>query len=166
MNEALSYVLGRLSDLWPLVVAIGCGGVIGLEREWHGKPAGVRTTMLICMGSAAFVQVGSFVTGTQGDPTRVLGQVITGIGFLGAGSIITHRGQVVGLTTAATIWVTAAVGVALGLGYYVRGIAWTVLAVLILQGLGYLEYKVRANGFNGRNGKARPDEPDDTEDPL
>jgi putative Mg2+ transporter-C (MgtC) family protein len=147
MNEIDAFV-NVVNDLWPLLVAIGCGGVIGLERETRGKPAGIRTNMLICFGAAAYVQLGAFLAGAQGDPTRVLGQVITGIGFLGAGSIIIHGAQVTGLTTAATIWVSAAVGSALGLGYYVRGIAWTILCVFVLQGIGYIERKI----WNGHNG--------------
>jgi putative Mg2+ transporter-C (MgtC) family protein len=141
-----SWILERLYGLGPLLVALACGGFIGLERETRGKPAGIKTAMLICFGSAAFVQSGAFLVGPNVDATRVLGQVITGIGFLGAGAIITHQGQVKGLTTAATIWVTAAVGVALGMGWYVRGIAWTVICVLVLQIVSYLERKVQLNG--------------------
>lgn len=142
--------LARISnDLWPLLIAIGCGGVIGLERETRGKPAGIRTNMLICFGAAAFVQLGAMLSGSVADPTRVLGQVIVGIGFLGAGSIIVNGGHVVGLTTAATIWVSAAVGSALGLGFYIRGIAWTVLCVFVLQGIGFIERKI----WNGHNGQ-------------
>ena len=149
--DEIETLVNTLNDLWPLLVAIGCGGLIGLERETRGKPAGIRTNMLICLGAAAYVQLGTLLVSAQGDPTRVLGQVIVGIGFLGAGSIIIHGAQVTGLTTAATIWVSAAVGSALGLGYYMRGIAWTILCVFVLQGIGYIEKKIW-NGHNGRNG--------------
>ena len=149
MNELWIFVQDVLKEFGPLLAAVFCGGVIGLERETRGKPAGVKTAMLICLGSAAFVQAGSLVMGPTTDPGRVMGQVITGIGFLGAGAIITNRGQVIGLTTAATIWVTAAVGVALGMGWYARGFGWTVLCVMILQGIGYLERRFGSNGTNG-----------------
>lgn len=153
-----SWLLERLVGLGPLLVALACGGFIGLERETRGKPAGIKTAMLICFGSAAFVQSGTILAGPQVDATRVMGQIITGIGFLGAGAIITHQGQVKGLTTAATIWVTASVGVALGMGWYVRGIAWTIICVLVLQIVSFLERKVQLNGHgtngHGPNGKA------------
>jgi len=87
-----------------------------------------------------------------GDPSRVVGQVVTGIGFLGAGAIITQQGQVIGLTTAATIWVTAAVGTALGLRWYSRGILWTILCIMILQLVGTLERRLWGNGKREKNG--------------
>lgn len=135
-----------LHELAPMLVAAVCGGVIGLEREMRGKPSGVKTTSLICFGCAAFVSAGSTLVGQVGDPSRVVGQVVTGIGFLGAGAIITQGGHVVGLTTAATIWVTAAVGTALGLRWYSRGILWTVLCIVILQLVGSLERRFWSNG--------------------
>jgi len=157
-----SWLLERLYGLGPLLVALACGGFIGLEREARGKPAGIKTAMLICFGSAAFVQSGAILAGPSVDATRVMGQVITGIGFLGAGAIITHQGQVKGLTTAATIWVTASVGVALGMGWYVRGIAWTFICVVVLQVVSFLERKVQLNGHStaggGRPASAVPPE--------
>jgi putative Mg2+ transporter-C (MgtC) family protein len=143
-----------LQELGPLLMAVACGGVIGLEREWRGKPAGLKTNMLICFGSAAFVQAATYMQGGTLDPSRVMGQVITGIGFLGAGSIITNQGQVIGLTTAATIWVTAAVGVALGMGWYVRGIAWTLVCVLVLNLIGLVERRYNGNGRKNGTAKA------------
>lgn len=151
-----SWILERLVGLGPLLVALACGGFIGLERETRGKPAGIKTAMLICFGSAAFVQSGTILAGPNVDATRVMGQIITGIGFLGAGAIITHQGQVKGLTTAATIWVTASVGVALGMGWYVRGIAWTIISVLVLQMVGFLERKVQLNGHGPASAGTHP----------
>jgi putative Mg2+ transporter-C (MgtC) family protein len=145
-----AFLLDRLRDLIPLVVALACGGFIGLERETRGKPAGIKTAMLICFGSAAFVQSGMHLLSPTVDATRVMGQVITGIGFLGAGAIITHQGQVKGLTTAATIWVTAAVGVALGMGWYVRGILWTLICVGVLQVVSFIERKLPLNGHSSQ----------------
>jgi len=151
-----SWLLERLYGLGPLLVALACGGFIGLERETRGKPAGIKTAMLICFGSAAFVQSGTILAGPNVDATRVMGQVITGIGFLGAGAILTQQGQVKGMTTAATIWVTASVGVALGMGWYVRGIAWTVICVVVLQIVSFVERKVQINGHGSARSGIQP----------
>lgn len=156
MNE-LWLDLGALwHELLPMLVAALCGGIIGLEREMRGKPSGVKTTSLICFGCAAFASAGMALTGDTGDPSRVVGQVVTGIGFLGAGAIITQQGHVIGLTTAATIWVTAAVGTALGLRWYTRGIIWTVLCIVILQLLGAIEARFGTNGKHRRAASEQP----------
>jgi len=146
MNELGLDPVALWHELAPMLVAALCGGIIGLEREMRGKPSGVKTTSLICFGCAAFASAGASLTSSIGDPARVVGQVVTGIGFLGAGAIITNQGQVIGLTTAATIWVTAAVGTALGLRWYSRGIIWTVLCILILQAWGAVEKRLWGNG--------------------
>ena len=94
-----------------LFACLLAGGIVGIERQWQGKPIGIRTSILICLGTYVFVAIGSvIVTGTT-DPTRIIGQVITGIGFLGAGVMLTRDGMVVGATSAASIWVLAAIGV-------------------------------------------------------
>src|SRR5690349_2283794 len=99
------------SALWTRVgMALLCGGIVGLERQLRGKPAGMRTSSLICLGTAMFVYMGVELTGAEGDPSRVLGQVVTGIGFLGAGVIMTRNGLLTGVTSAAVIWLLAAVG--------------------------------------------------------
>jgi len=146
MNELLIDLGALWHELIPMLVAALCGSIIGLEREMRGKPSGMKTTALICFGCAAFASAGSALAGATGDPSRVVGQVVTGIGFLGAGAIITQQGHVIGLTTAATIWVTAAVGTALGMRWYTRGIIWTVLCIVILQIIGALERKFGGNG--------------------
>jgi putative Mg2+ transporter-C (MgtC) family protein len=113
--------------------AMLCGGLIGLERQIHGKPAGMRTSMLVCLGTAVFVNLGATLSGPALDPARVLGQVVTGIGFLGAGVMFTNGGSVLGVTTAAVIWMLAAVGAAVGLGMhdYAVMLAITTLVILI-----------------------------------
>jgi putative Mg2+ transporter-C (MgtC) family protein len=109
---------------------------VGLERELHGKPAGLRTNMFICLGSALFTILSSeMAAASGGDPTRVASQLIPGIGFIGAGSIIRARGSVLGLTTAATIFVLASIGMAVGAGRYATALF---AALLILAGLGVL----------------------------
>src|SRR6266853_1344123 len=110
-----------------LLLAAALGGAIGLEREYRHKPAGLRTNMLIALGSALFsvmsVQLGS----GAGSPDRIAAQVVTGIGFLGAGAILRSGENVHGLTTAATIWVNAAIGMAVGAGAWGVAVATTAL---------------------------------------
>src|SRR5687767_6603450 len=98
-----------------ILFAILCGGIIGLERELKNKPAGIKTNMLICLGASLYTSVsvmasqGIAESGHYGDPSRVAAQIVSGIGFLGGGTIIQARGTITGLTTAATIWVVAAI---------------------------------------------------------
>src|SRR5216684_3338965 len=139
----------RLELMLQVGLATVLGGAIGLERELGGKPAGLRTNILICIGSVLYTHLsiamlsaiaGAGATGT--DPTRVAGQIVTGVGFIGAGTILHARGAVVGLTSAATIWVVAAIGVALGSGYYAEALATTLVVLIVLQGLGRVEIVV------------------------
>lgn len=142
----------RLVTLARLLLAAVLGGAIGLEREVAGKPAGLRTNMLICVGAALFMQMSISVAEIgfspdghpYGDTTRIAAQIVSGIGFLGAGAIIYSQGTVVGLTTAATIWVVAAVGAAVGAGEYVDAVGSTVLIVVILVGLRPIENRLLA----------------------
>ncbi len=117
-------------EIFKLLVAMLVGGLIGLEREMHAKAAGLRTITLITIGSTLFtmlsVQLGS------GDPGRIAANIVTGVGFLGAGSILFSEGRVKGLTTASSIWVAAALGMAIGLGYYGLAGAATFLVLLVL----------------------------------
>ena len=103
--------------------SVVCGAIVGLERQIRGKPAGVRTSILICLSTAVFIHLGVGATSGVADPTRVLGQVVTGVGFLGAGVILTREDAVSGVTTAAVIWVLAATGAAIGLGNHLGAIA-------------------------------------------
>ncbi len=123
-----------------IVVAIICGGIIGLERQLRGKPAGIRTSILICLGTEVFVSLGALITdGTGADPSRVVGQVVTGIGFLGAGVIMAKEGLVQGVTSAAVIWMLSAIGSVIGLGHEHGGVVLAVLTVGILTGVELLE---------------------------
>src|SRR3989441_11303359 len=126
----------RLELFLQLSLATLFGGAIGLERELGGKPAGLRTNILICIGSVLYTKLSVSMAGTNADPTRVAAQIVTGVGFIGAGTILHARGAVVGLTSAATIWVVAAIGVALGAGHYPEALGATPLVVLVVQGLG------------------------------
>lgn len=145
MSETL-----RLALLFKLLLATLLGGAIGFEREIAGKPAGLRTNILICVGAALFThlsigiaQIGFTPDGRPyGDTTRIAAQIVSGIGFLGAGAILHAHGAVVGLTTAATIWVVAAVGAAIGSGAYVEGVGTSVLIILVLVGLRPVERRL------------------------
>jgi len=130
------------SAFWMTVLAaVLCGGIIGLERQLRGKPAGVRTSCLICLSTAVFVHLGAKVTGGGSD--RVLGQVVTGVGFLGAGVILTRGSEVQGVTTAAVIWILAAIGAAIGCGFYLGALVLSVVTVAILTGIEFLEATLR-----------------------
>lgn len=129
----------KLELMLQLGLATLLGGAIGLERELGGKPAGLRTNILICLGSVLYTHLSIAMVGGTADPTRVAGQIVTGVGFIGAGTILHARGAVVGLTSAATIWVVAAIGVALGSGFYLEGVGTTVVVLAVLAGLGRME---------------------------
>ena len=128
-----------------LLVAGVLGALVGIDREYRAKEAGFRTHFLVALGSALFMIVSEYgfedILGKEGvglDPSRIASQVVTGIGFLGAGTIIIQKLFVRGLTTAAGIWTTAAVGLAVGAGQYWLGISATLLTLLGLEGLGYM----------------------------
>jgi len=122
-----------------LITAMFCGALVGLERQIRGKPAGMRTSMLICVGTATFIHLGASLSAPGLDPARVLGQVVTGIGFLGAGVMFTREGMVLGVTTASVIWILAAIGAAIGLGLYNMGMALAAATLFILVCTEWLE---------------------------
>ena len=128
-----------------LAVAIVLGGLVGMERQVHGRWAGLRTHMMVAMGAAMFVLAGlSLATGGQIDPTRVVQGVATGVGFLGAGTILklSDQVEVKGLTTASSIWLAAAVGTAAGLGHYGLAVAGTIVSLVVLAVLRPLEKRL------------------------
>ncbi len=103
-----------------------------MEREWHGHPAGIKTLGLVGVGACLFSGLGLEAFKTTTDPTRIAAQIVTGVGFLGAGAILRQGSEVHGLTTAASIWVAAAIGMSIGFGFYVAGIFTTVLVLSML----------------------------------
>jgi putative Mg2+ transporter-C (MgtC) family protein len=117
------------------LAAVVCGAVIGTERERQQKSAGLRTLMLVCLGSAVLTMVSFVFTSSTGDSGRVSAQIVTGIGFLGAGAILHSRSGVTGMTTAATIWITAAIGMTVGAGYPLAGFATCILVRTVLAGI-------------------------------
>jgi putative Mg2+ transporter-C (MgtC) family protein len=131
------------STLFRLIVAAILGGLIGLERQLRHKPAGLRTNLFICFGAAMFTVLSAQLAGNfGGDHTRIAAQIIPGIGFIGAGSILHARGSVVGLTTAATLFVVASVGMAAGGGLYITATFATGLILMALELLRRLEKKL------------------------
>lgn len=140
MVDHLPPWMGDIHKLFPhqycsavvTVVAVVCGTVIGTERNRREKPAGLRTMILICLGASIFTQASLLLAGHTSDPARIAAQVVTGVGFLGAGAIIHGGGRVSGFTTAAAIWVVAAIGVVVGGGYIAAGVFFTLLVVSTL----------------------------------
>jgi putative Mg2+ transporter-C (MgtC) family protein len=157
----------RLDLLLKLVMAVVLGGAVGLEREIAGKPAGLRTNILICVGAALITDISiEIVRGADGsrlgDPARLAAQIVSGIGFIGAGTIMQARGTVTGLTSAATIWVVAAIGITIGAGKYIEAAGAGVLVTVVLAGLGTLEHRLRrARRVLSCTIRARPGFPQD-----
>ena len=126
-------------DWHAIATAVLCGTIIGLERQIRGKPVGIRTAALITLGTYLFLATAFQLPGEIVDPTRVVGQVITGIGFLGAGVMLAKDGAVVGVTSAATIWILASLGVMISAGHLVASCKMALLVVAILYGVEQLE---------------------------
>jgi putative Mg2+ transporter-C (MgtC) family protein len=127
-------------------VAVICGGLIGIERERRGKPAGLRTNILICLGSTLYMLVGDVITtrflGVPSDPSRIASQVVTGIGFIGAGTIIQSRGSITGLTSAAVTWTVAGIGLCIGAGFPFIALYFTLLVLFVLTFLSQYEHRL------------------------
>ncbi len=135
-----------LSSAIKIVLAMAVGGLIGIERGKQGRAAGMRTHILVCLGSALTAMIGFYVSATLGDvsdPLRISAQVVSGIGFLGVGTILVKgRFQITGLTTAACVWATATIGLALGVGYYEGALLVFLATFLTVTLLHRLEYKL------------------------
>ena len=131
-------------DILKLLLAMALGGLLGAERELRDKDAGLRTLMFISTGAALFtiVSIRTPMFGTPADPGRIAAQIVSGIGFLGAGVILRERGQIRGLTTAATIWLAAALGMGVGLGEYLTATLAAVLIMLTLLIFPHLEAQI------------------------
>ena len=156
----------QLEPLLRLVVALVLGATVGLERELQRMPAGFRTHALVALGSATFTVVSALAfTGPASDPTRIAAQIVTGIGFLGGGAILHYRGAVRGLTTAASLWAVAAVGMAAGAGLYVVAVGGAVLVVVTLELLDRVELVLkRRQGRPDHDADTYPEDTDSSED--
>jgi putative Mg2+ transporter-C (MgtC) family protein len=129
--------------LLRVAIALLVGLAFGIEREITRHAAGMRTMMLVCTGACLFTSAGYYlISGQPTDPTRIAAQVVTGVGFLGAGAIFRSEDTVRGLTTAATVWLVAAVGVALGFGLYLLALGGATVVLLLLIGLRPLEKRI------------------------
>lgn len=145
------YELNNIFEIFiRLIIAVILGGLIGLEREFHGRPAGLRTHILVCLGSAIIIASSQFfqefyiLKGSDSifriDPSRIAAGVVTGIGFLGGGAIVKSENIIRGLTTAACIWFVAAIGIVVGSGLYIPAIIGTILGLVLLVGLDPIDH--------------------------
>jgi putative Mg2+ transporter-C (MgtC) family protein len=147
-----------------IFVAFCCGSIVGFERERGHKPAGLRTQILICVGSAIFTVVSCSSHLGGREPARIAAQIVTGVGFLGAGSILRDRHQITGLTTAATIWTVSAIGITAGAGYVTAALTLSVAVLLVLVSFRKVEVLLtgRCNSvavlvvYRPEKGKTRP----------
>ena len=134
-----------------IVIAGLLGGIIGAEREFRAKIAGTRTHLLVAVGAALMMIVSRYGFDGQGDPGRVAAQIVSGIGFIGAGAIMVNRKAVHGLTTAAGIWVAAGIGMAVASGMYAIGVATTAISLVGLEVFGWLFRKHKAEVMEGKD---------------
>jgi len=149
-------------DVISIILAAFLGAAIGLERELSGKSAGLRTNLLICLGAAIFTIISKRLAGvTEGSTTRIAAQIVTGVGFLGAGAVIQDRRGVHGLTTAATIWLVASIGMACGADFHELAAISTLIVVVVLAGLSRLA-KPLARYAQKYQLKSTPDDQDYT----
>lgn len=154
------FIIDDMEIFLRVVTSLVAGGIIGFERERKGKPAGFVTNVLVCVGAASIAIIQSLIVRdtlvydypVKSDPGRLIAQVVSGVGFLGAGAILHEKGSVKGITTAATIWVVAAIGIAFGMGYYLLGSIVTVtvyFSIMILKKIEFyfLTNKMRRNFY-------------------
>jgi putative Mg2+ transporter-C (MgtC) family protein len=139
IETAMQWIGPALPNVALALTSIACGAIVGAEREAKEKTAGLRTIILVTLGAAVFTRISIVVGAEHGEPTRIAAQIVTGIGFLGAGTIMRSAGGIRGITTAATIWSIAAVGVVVGSGYAVAGLALSVGILMILTMVNSLE---------------------------
>jgi putative Mg2+ transporter-C (MgtC) family protein len=160
MSTALAQFVQPLSFSWleqivvvngaicRLILACVLGGAIGLDREIHRKAAGVRTNLLICMGSAFFTLLSAVLAGEGGtNKGQVASNIVQGIGFLGAGLILHNRSRISGLTSAASIWVVASIGMACGAGLYAAASVAAVIVIFALEGVGFMERRANIKAY-------------------
>lgn len=125
-------------ELKSVGTALLCGFIVGIERQLAGKPAGIRTSSLICLGAYCFVAIGSLVA-EEAEVARIVAQIVTGIGFIGAGVILAREGSIIGVTSAAVIWVLAGIGILIGFDRYLSAIFLSLVTVGILTGVNLME---------------------------
>ncbi len=158
MDQSMAFMISQesMQMMWQLTLAVMLGMFIGIERESHGKPAGLRTYTLVTLGSTIFTLLsvhGSVdVVGFNAyDPSRIASQIVVGVGFIGGGLIFLKENAVYGLTTAAGLWVAAAVGMAVGFEQYVVAVYGTFLVLLILWLFRYVDSRIGSRKINQKN---------------
>ncbi|MBN2341872.1 MAG: MgtC/SapB family protein [Deltaproteobacteria bacterium] len=162
----LSHLVSIEPFHWQSIgVALLCGIVIGFERQLRGKPVGIRTASLITLGTYLYTAAAISVLSDESDPSRIIGQVVTGVGFLGAGVMLSKDGVVIGVTSAATIWVLAAIGVVIAIATPFTAIKLSIIVIAILHGVELLETYSAAltRGFHSRYRNWRQPPGDDCE---
>jgi putative Mg2+ transporter-C (MgtC) family protein len=142
MDSLASILQPFVEPVGRLLLAGLLGSVLGVEREWHHRAAGLRTNTLIAMGAAIYTLISIHMVGPNADATRIPSTIVNGVGFLGGGAILRTNGSIQGLTTAATIWVNAAIGMAAGAGYYSVAISGTLTALIVLTVLKRVETRM------------------------
>jgi len=156
MSDDISFMTSLLNldpFTWQgIATSLLCGTIVGAERQMRNKPVGIRTATLITLGTYAFIVCALSISSEMTDPSRIIGQVITGIGFLGAGVMLTRRGVVFGVTSAATIWCMASIGVCVAIGEPATAIKLAIVVVSVLAGVDFMEdYMLKiSNGVNSR----------------
>ncbi|MBF0252499.1 MAG: MgtC/SapB family protein [Candidatus Omnitrophica bacterium] len=153
--------MSTLSIIVRIVISAVLGGIIGFERERHKRDAGIRTHMLVCLGSSLFMIVSTLMSieykeAGMVDPSRIASGVVTGIGFLGAGTLLRYGSSIRGLTTAASIWVVSAIGLAVGAGFFIPGVVTTVVVMIVLM-LTTITEKLHIHLNTSKNCKDRED---------
>lgn len=145
MHTALEQIFDLGPFSWPALLCCAINGLmIGIERQTRGKPVGIRTAILIISGTYLFMSMAVSLSPNTLDQARVLGQIITGVGFLGAGVMMTLDGKIHGVTSAAVIWVLAGLGLMIGLGYLTQSVVTTLLALTVLLGVDKAENHIKA----------------------
>jgi len=150
----------RLHFALQLGMSVLCGAIVGIERQLRGKAVGIRTSILICLATQVFIRLGTDLgqLGSFVDPTRVLGQVVTGVGFLGAGVILARGGAITGVTSAAVVWMLAAIGSTIGVGRPFEALVLSIAVVAILTGVRLLERAFKRLGGGSDEPEPAPDE--------
>lgn len=141
----------ELESLVPLVAAVILGALIGVEREIHKKPAGLRTNILICLGAATFMMIANRILASPDAISRMTAGIVTGVGFIGGAVVLRDRANIYGVTTAATIWVVTSIGIACGMRLYDVAVAVTLLSLLILIVLNPLDRKIHKPPTHAEN---------------
>lgn len=136
-----------------LIIALICGGVIGLDRQLRGKPIGIRGCTIVVITTAMLVDLGNAATDQTGDPSRMMSAIVTGVGFLGAGVIMSQGGRVQGVTTAALVWALAAIGIAIGLSFGLAALVLTLTIMVLMMATDWAERRFPRLRPSARTGK-------------